>query len=173
MKVLGIDPGLLNTGYGVVEDNGNGIKLITAGCITNKSKDKIDKRFSKIYNGLKNIIREANPEVVALENVIFCNNTKIAIKLGEARGVAILTAVESGIPIAEYAPKKIKQAVVGRGNASKQQVQGMVKQLLGLKELPSPDVADALAVAICHLNQEKQRQAVALRISSESSSGVH
>lgn len=155
MRVLGIDPGSLNTGYGVVEDNGRGIKLITSGCITNTSRDRIDKRFNKIYTELKNIIRETKPEIVALENVIFCNNTKIAIKLGEARGVAILAAVESGVRITEYAPKRIKQAVVGRGNASKQQVQWMIKQLLGLKKLPQPDVADALAVAICHLNQNK------------------
>lgn len=153
MRILGIDPGSLNTGYGVVEDNGSRINLITAGCITNTSRDKIDKRFSRIYNGLKKIIRETNPDIVALENVIFCNNTKIAIKLGEARGVAILTAVEAGIPITEYAPKRIKQAVVGRGSASKQQVQGMVKHLLGLENPPPPDVADALAVAICHLNR--------------------
>lgn len=153
MRVLGIDPGSLNTGYGVIEDNGNGFRLISAGCITNTTRDKIDKRFNKIYSGLKGIIQETHPEIVSLENVIYCNNTKIAIKLGEARGVAMLTAAEAGIPITEYAPKKIKQAVVGHGSASKQQVQGMVTHLLGLKEIPPPDVADALAVAICHLNQ--------------------
>lgn len=153
MRILGIDPGSLNTGYGVIEDNGNGIRLILAGCVTNTTRDKIDKRFSKIYSELKEIIQKTQPEIVALENVIYCNNTKIAIKLGEARGVAILTAVEAGIPVTEYAPKKIKQAVVGHGSASKQQVQGMVRHLLGLKDTPPPDVADALAVAICHLNQ--------------------
>lgn len=153
MRVLGIDPGSLNTGYGVIEDNGNGFRLISAGCITNTTRDKIDKRFNKIYSELKEIIQKTRPEVTALENVIYCNNTRIAIKLGEARGVAILTAAEAGVPITEYAPKKIKQAVVGRGSASKQQVQGMVTHLLGLKEIPPPDVADALAVAICHLNQ--------------------
>lgn len=153
MRVLGIDPGSLNTGYGVVDDSGNKIRLITSGCITNTNRDKIEKRFNKIYSVLKNVIHETHPEITALENVIFCNNTKIAIKLGEARGVAILTSVESGIPITEYSPKKIKQAVVGNGNASKQQVQGMVKHLLDLNETPPPDVADALAVAICHLNQ--------------------
>lgn len=153
MRVLGIDPGSLNTGYGVIEGNRNGYKLVSAGCITNKSSDKIDKRFSRIHSVLRDVIRNTQPEIAAFENVIFCNNTRIAIKLGEARGAAILTAVEAGIPITEYAPKKIKQAVVGRGSASKEQVQGMVKRLLGLREIPPPDTADALAVAICHLNQ--------------------
>lgn len=155
MRVLGIDPGSLNTGYGVIEGNGTNLNLIISGCITNKSKDNPGKRYNKIYSELKEILKKTRPEIVALENVIFCNNTRIAIKLGEARGIAILTAAESCIPVAEYAPKKIKQAVVGSGSASKIQVQGMVKQLLGLNKLPQPDTADALAVAICHINHDK------------------
>lgn len=158
MRVLGIDPGSLNTGYGVVDGDRKGIRLITAGCITNASRDRIEKRFNKIHAELKIIIQETHPEITALENVIFCNNSKIAIKLGEARGVAILTSVEFGIPITEYSPKKIKQAVVGNGNASKQQVQGMIKHLLQLNDTPPPDAADALAIAICHLNQMDRTQ---------------
>lgn len=155
MRILGIDPGSLNTGYGVIEDNSGRIKLITAGCIINKTKDQFSKRYNKIFSELKNIIQDTHPEILALENVIYCSNSKVAIKLGEARGVAILSAAQQGIPIREYSPKKIKQAVVGNGNASKQQVQGMIKHLLGLENLPSSDIADALAVAICHLNQTK------------------
>ena len=154
MQVLGIDPGSLNTGYGVIESNGTNLKLIACGCITNKSKDKLSERYNKIYAELKKVIKKTNPEIAALENVIYCNNTRIAIKLGEARGVAILAVAESDILIAEYAPKKIKQSVVGHGGASKVQVQAMVKQLLNLKELPQPDTADALAVAICYINNK-------------------
>lgn len=161
MRVLGIDPGSLNTGYGIVEDNGNGLKLISAGCIKNKSRDKIDKRYNNIYIELKNIIEETCPEIAALENVIFCNNTRVAIKLGEARGVAILTAINSGIPTAEYAPKRIKQAVVGRGSASKQQVQGMIKHMFNLKETPPPDVADAIAAAVCHIHEANSKLLIA------------
>lgn len=154
MRVLGIDPGSLHTGYGIVEENSTILKLISAGCITNKSKVSLSKRYNKIYSELIKVINQTKPEIVSLENVIYCNNTRIAIKLGEARGVAILAAENSGVPIAEYAPKKIKQAVVGHGSASKIQVQKMVKQLLNLNKLPESDTADALAAAICHINHD-------------------
>lgn len=154
MRVLGIDPGSLNTGYGVIEGNGTNLKLIASGCISNKSKDNPSERYNKIYTELKKVIQKTNPEIAALENVIYCNNTRIAIKLGEARGIAILAASEMCVPIAEYAPKKVKQAVVGSGAASKIQVQHMVQHLLGLNKLPQPDTADALAVAICHINHD-------------------
>lgn len=155
MRVLGIDPGSLHTGYGVVEENGAGLKIIAAGCITNSTKDRFEKRYNKIFSELKTVIQETSPDVTALENVIYCNNTKVAIKLGEARGAAILASAQSNVPVREYAPKKIKQAVVGNGNAPKEQVQGMVKRLLNLNIMPYPDTADALAAAICHLNQIK------------------
>lgn len=154
MRVLGIDPGSLNTGYSVIESNGIHLNPIAFGCISNKTKDEFSKRYNKIYTELKKIIQKTNPQIAALENVIYCNNSRVAIKLGEARGIAILAAASMGIPIAEYAPKKIKQAVVGFGSASKIQVQKMVKQLLGLTELPQPDTADAIAVAICHINHD-------------------
>jgi len=152
MRILGIDPGSLNTGYGIIDNNNLNIELVDSGCIKNKTKDNLNQRFNNIYSSLKAIIKKTNPEVAAFENIIYCNNTSIAIKLGEARGVAILAAVQSGIPIAEYAPKKIKQAVLGRGSASKHQVQDMIKRLLKLENLPQSDTADALAVAICHAN---------------------
>jgi len=152
MRVLGIDPGSLHTGYGVVEGNRSCYKLIACGQINNKNNDKSTTRYSKIYTSLREIIKKTQPEIITLENVIYCNNSKIAIKLGEARGVAILAASEAQIPIAEYSPKRIKQAVVGNGNASKQQVQGMIQHLLSLNEPPSTDAADALAAAICHIN---------------------
>lgn len=152
MRVLGIDPGSLHTGYGVVEGNRSSYKLVACGRIDNKNNDKSTTRYSNIYSQIREIVRRTQPELITLENVIYCNNTKIAIKLGEARGIAILAASEANLPIAEYSPKRIKQAVVGNGNASKQQVQGMIQQLLGLNEPPSTDAADALAAAICHIN---------------------
>lgn len=152
MRVLGIDPGSLHTGYGVIDGDRRQYQLIAFGRINNSTKDNTVKRYGKIYKELKNIIKKTQPEIIVLENVIYCNNSKVAIKLGEARGVAILTASESSLPIAEYSPKRIKQAAVGNGNASKQQVQGMIQQLLGIKEQLSPDAADALAAAICHIN---------------------
>lgn len=155
MRVLGIDPGSLHTGYGVVEENGNGLNLLAAGCITNSPRTPFDKRYNKIFSELKEVIRGTRPDVAALENVIYCNNTKVAIKLGEARGIAILAAAQSGLPVKEYSPKKIKQAAVGNGNASKEQVQGMIKRLLKLEKEPPPDTADAIAAAICELNQIK------------------
>lgn len=163
MRVLGIDPGSLNTGYGVIESNGTNLTLITAGCIKNKTKDSIDKRYNRIFSELETIIRETHPETAALENVIFCNSTSIAIKLGEARGVAVLSIAHAGIPIAEYAPKSIKQAVVGNGNASKQQVQGMIQRLFSLEKTPPPDVADAIAVAICHIHNQTTQNLVLKR----------
>jgi len=155
MKVLGIDPGSLHTGYGVIEESGNDLKIIAAGCITNKVKEPFDKRYHRIFSELQTVIENTKPEIAALENVIYCNNTQVAIKLGEARGVAILAAAKAGVEIREYSPKKIKQAVVGNGNASKEQVQAMIQRLLKLKEQPYPDTADALAAAICHLNSAK------------------
>lgn len=155
MKILGIDPGSLNTGYGVINFSNHNFELITAGRITNNSSHCLTERFNRIYSKITEIIAETQPEVMAIENVIYCNNTKIAIKLGEARGVAILAASQSNIPIAEYSPKRIKQAVVGNGNASKQQVQGMITHILGISSTLSPDAADALAAAICYINDNK------------------
>ena len=154
MRVLGIDPGSLKTGYGIVDKTANEIKLVACGCIINKTKDPFDRRYYKIFSELKKIIYELKPDIAALENVIYCNNSKVAIKLGESRGIAILSAAESNIPIAEYSPKSIKQATVGNGNASKYQIQTMIKQIFNLATVPQPDTADALAVAICHINNK-------------------
>jgi len=153
MRILGIDPGSLHTGFGVVEKNVNTLKVVDCGCITSLSKDNFEKRYSKIFAKLQQVILETKPDAVVLENVIFCNNSKVAIKLGEARGVSIVAAVLLGLPIKEFSPKKIKQAVVGNGNASKEQVQNMVQRILKLPELPQADTADALAAAICCIHE--------------------
>lgn len=156
MRILGVDPGTLKTGFGVIEfDRGKFIPL-EFGCITNSSKTPLAQRFSKIFRRLCEVIESAKPDCAAIETLFYCKNPMSAIKLGEARGVAILAAAEKGLSIYEYAPRRIKQAVVGFGSAHKSQVSKMVTSLLGLKEIKGPeDITDALAVAICHANYIK------------------
>ncbi|MBC8590407.1 crossover junction endodeoxyribonuclease RuvC [Wansuia hejianensis] len=151
MIILGIDPGVAIVGYSIIETNGNHFKALEYGAITTDSKLNFPERIKIIYDQLTDIIDTYNPEDLAIEELFFNKNVKTAIKVGQARGVEILAAVNRGLNIYEYTPLQIKQATVGYGRAEKHQVQEMVKMLLNLKEIPKPDdVADALAVAICH-----------------------
>lgn len=151
MIILGIDPGIAIVGYSVVECKGNKFKAIEYGCIKTKAGVLFPDRIKTIYNRLIEIIDKYQPDDLAIEELFFNKNVKTAIKVGQARGVEILAAVNKGLSIYEYTPLQIKQAVVGYGRADKKQVQEMVKLLLNLKEVPKPDdVADALAVALCH-----------------------
>ncbi|KHO62302.1 Holliday junction endonuclease RuvC [Thermoanaerobacter sp. YS13] len=151
MRVLGIDPGIAIMGYGIIDYKSNKFTIIDYGAVTTKAG--IDKalRLYDIYNGIISLIKSYSPEVVAIEELFYNKNAKTVITIGESRGVSILAAVNSGIKVFEYTPLQVKQAVVGYGRADKYQVQQMVKVLLNLEEIPKPDdVADALAVAICH-----------------------
>lgn len=151
MIILGVDPGIAIVGYSIVECKGNHFKPIEYGCITTDSKLLFPDRLKIIYDELSQVIDKYNPEDLAIEELFFNKNVKTAIKVGQARGVAILAAVNKGLRIYEYTPLQIKQSVVGYGRAEKHQVQEMVKMLLNLKEIPKPDdAADALAVGICH-----------------------
>jgi crossover junction endodeoxyribonuclease RuvC len=151
--VFGIDPGSERTGYGCVEAHGSRHRMITCGAVASSSVMSFPERLRAIHAGLAALIAECQPQVVAIENLFFAANVRSALKLGHARGVAMLAAVEAGVPIVEYSPAEIKRAVVGYGRAEKQQVQQMVKLVLGLSSPPTPhDAADALAVAICHLH---------------------
>ena len=151
MIILGIDPGLAIVGYGVIEYKGNKYNPIDYGCIYTDSNINLPERLKIIYEELSNLIDQYNPEDIAMEELFFNKNVKTAIKVGQARGVEILAAVNKGKTVYEYTPLQIKQSVVGYGRAEKRQVQEMVKLLLNLKEIPKPDdAADALAVAICH-----------------------
>lgn len=151
MIILGIDPGLAIVGYSIVECIGNNFTAIEYGCIRTDSKLLFPDRIKIIYDSLIEIINKYDPDDLAIEELFFNKNVKTAIKVGQARGVEILAGVNSGLDIYEYTPLQIKQAVVGYGRADKNQVQEMVKILLNLDEKPKPDdVADALAVAICH-----------------------
>jgi crossover junction endodeoxyribonuclease RuvC len=154
MRVLGIDCGSQHTGYGVVELDPSGkLHCIAVGAIHAAARAPIADRLNKIFQGLQAVIERDQPEEVAIEDVFFAVNVKSALKLGHVRGVAMLAASSAGLAVAEYAPLSIKSAVVGYGRADKEQVQHMITRLLNLAAPPdSPDAADALAIAICHLH---------------------
>ncbi len=151
MKVFGIDPGSERTGYGCVETDGRRHRLVIFGTISAKAGDSFPARLARIHRELSSLLATCRPDCVAVENVFHAANVRSALKLGHARGVAMLAAVEAGCEVAEYTPAEVKRAVVGYGRAEKHQVQQMVKLLLGLDRAPSPhDASDALAVALCH-----------------------
>jgi crossover junction endodeoxyribonuclease RuvC len=154
MRVLGIDCGTEYTGYGIVELFPTGdLHCCTCGAIKLSPRDPMPQRLAQIFSTLQEIIREFQPDHVSIEDVFYAVNVKSALKLGQVRGVAMLAASSAGLPVAEYAPLSIKSAVVGYGKADKLQVQHMVTRLLRLDVPPdSPDAADALAIAICHLH---------------------
>lgn len=156
MRVLGIDPGTIVTGYGVVDDASNDLSLVEYGTISSGKKDPFPDRLKKIYEGLNSVIKKHKPDCIALENVFYGKNVKVAIKIGEGRGVAILCAALAGVPLHEYTPTAVKKSVVGVGSAQKTQVQEMVKVILNLPKPPeSLDSSDALAIAICHFHRSK------------------
>ena len=151
MRIFGIDPGADRTGYGCVETDGTRHRIVTCGAIATPASASFPDKLLQIHRRLAELLRECTPEAVAIENLFFAANVRSALKLGHARGVAVLAAVEAGVAVVEYTPAEIKRAVVGYGRAEKPQVQQMVKVILGLPTAPTPhDAADALAVAICH-----------------------
>jgi crossover junction endodeoxyribonuclease RuvC len=153
VKIFGIDPGSDRTGYGCVERIGSRHCLVTCGTLSGRTNATFPDKLQAIHAGLFALMREHRPDCVAVENIFYARNVRSALKLGHARGVALLAAAEAGVTVVEYAPAEIKRAVVGYGRAEKHQVQEMIRLLLGLEKAPSPhDVADALAVAICHLH---------------------
>jgi crossover junction endodeoxyribonuclease RuvC len=151
VRIFGIDPGSERTGYGCLETDGRRHALVACGAIAATARDAFPDRLARIHRELAALLAEHRPACVAIENVFHAVNARSALKLGHARGVAMLAAVEAGCPVVEYTPTQIKRAVVGYGHADKRQIQQMIKLLLGLDRAPSPhDAADALAVALCH-----------------------
>jgi crossover junction endodeoxyribonuclease RuvC len=149
--VLGVDPGTLVTGYGVIERTSNTIRLLNCGSIKNNGETSMPLRLKKIYAGLQQVIHQFHPDEFAIESAFYGKNAQSALKLGHARGVSILAAVEEEIPTTEYSPREVKRAIVGSGAASKEQVAFMVKSLLGLTNAKMlHDTSDAIAIAICH-----------------------
>ena len=154
MRVFGIDPGSARTGYGCVQSDGTRHRLIACGAIASHGSNLFPQKLQVIHAELATLIAQHRPDCVAIENLFHAVNARSALKLGHARGVAMLAAVEAGVPIVEYTPAEVKQSVVGYGRAEKSQVQSMIQLLLGLSEAPSPyDASDALAIAICHLHK--------------------
>ena len=149
MRILGIDPGLRVTGFGVIEQSGGKLRYITSGCVRSGGGE-LAARLKVILEGIGEVIAANRPGQVAIEKVFVNVNPQSTLLLGQARGSAICAAVIAGLPVAEYTALQVKQAVVGKGHAQKEQVQHMVKRLLALPGDPSPDAADALACAICH-----------------------
>jgi crossover junction endodeoxyribonuclease RuvC len=149
LRILGIDPGLLVTGFGVIEKSGSRLAYITSGCIRAPAGE-LSERLKSILDGLREVICTNRPQQVAVEKVFVNVNPQSTLLLGQARGTAICAVVDAGLPVTEYTALQVKQAVVGQGHAGKEQVQEMVKRLLQLPGLPGRDAADALACAICH-----------------------
>lgn len=168
VRVLGIDCGGEYTGYGVVEQGSDaGLQIVCCGTIRLSTREPLPVRLNRVFERIREVIAEMHPKMVAIEDVFYAVNAKSALKLGQVRGVAMLAASSCGLEVAEYSPLSIKSAVVGYGRAEKSQVQHMVTKLLNLTEPPeSPDAADALAIAICHLHtwttlQRQQRSKAA------------
>ena len=156
MRILGIDPGTMVTGFGIVDDIRGKLSLVGYGTIEGRRKDSYPARLRMMFDGLSKAIEDYKPEQIALESAFYGKSVKAAIKIGEARGVAILCSALAGIPLFEYAPTEVKRAVVGIGNAQKEQVSKMVKVILSLSEIPEKyDATDALAIAICHCHRMK------------------
>ncbi len=154
MRVLGLDPSLTRTGWGVVEGRGSSFRCLGYGCVPTKSGEPLADRLERIYLELTAVVSRFAPEAAGVETVFTAKNPKVAILLGHARGVAVLAAKRAGVPVFEYAPRDIKKAVTGRGGAAKEQVAFMVQRILGLDAPVEPDDAsDALAAAICHIQR--------------------
>ena len=161
MVVLGIDPGLANTGYGVVTRRSGRLAALDGGVIDTQAGRPSEARLAAIFDRVGDLLAQHDPGAVALEALYFGQNVRTAFAVGQARGVALLAAGQRAVPCVDYTPQQIKSAVCGSGRAAKGQVQDMVKRLLGLPEPPRPDhAADALAVAICHLNHAPLRERV-------------
>jgi crossover junction endodeoxyribonuclease RuvC len=154
MRILGIDPGTINMGYGIIEANEDKITLISYGALASRARSPIGERLSYLYEALEGIIDRYQPDVVAVEQPFMARNVRAALAVGRAQAVALLAAANRRIPTHEYTPTQVKQRVAGYGASSKEQIQKMVQLQLEMAEVPQPsDAADALAVALCHLQE--------------------
>ncbi len=156
MIIIGIDPGLATVGFGVIRKEKDSIMPVSYGCIRTSSEKKKPQRLLEIYNELNLLFEKYAPSEIAVEKLFFTNNITSAMGVSEARGVIFLAAQQKKIPVTEYTPKQVKQAITGSGNADKKQMQDMIKKILGLDEIPkSDDAADGLSIALCHINFRK------------------
>lgn len=154
MRILGIDPGTAITGFGVIDADGQKFKFVDAGVIRTPKEQPMNERLNTVYDEMKELIEEFKPDVMSIELLFFARNVTTAMTVGQSRGIVMLAATQAGIPIYEYTPMQVKQAVTGYGKADKKQIQEMVKTLLKLDAIPKPDdAADGLAIAITHAGQ--------------------
>jgi len=154
-RILGIDPGSRVTGYGVIDAVGTELRFVACGVVKTTASYPFAVRINEIFDGINEVVQTHEPSVAAVEDIFLSANPRTAIKLGQARGAAVVAAMQNGLSVSDYSPRLVKQAVAGYGQAEKEQVQQMVRVLLNLKGKPSSDAADALAVAICHANNSR------------------
>ena len=152
-RIIGVDPGSRVTGYGILDADCGRLRFVACGVVKTTPRASFAHRINEIFEGINEVVQLHGPAIAAIEDVFLANNPRSALKLGQARGAAVVAAMQNGLTVFDYSPRAVKQAVVGYGQAEKGQVQQMVKVLLGLSGRPSSDAADALAVAICHANQ--------------------
>lgn len=153
MIIVGIDPGLATVGFGVIQKGDEKIIPVSYGCIRTSSEKQTSERLLEIFNEINTLFEKYDPQIVAIEKLFFNKNVTSAMRVSEARGVILLVAQQKQIPVFEYTPAQIKQAITGTGDANKQQMQEMIKRLLGLDEIPRPDdAADGLSIALCHIH---------------------
>jgi crossover junction endodeoxyribonuclease RuvC len=152
MIILGIDPGTAVTGFGLIESTANQkYRCIEYGTIRSKAREPMPERLKKIYDGVTDIVKNHQPDLIAIEDVFYGQNVQAALKLGQARGVVMISGLNAGVPVTTFAAREVKQSLTGYGAASKEQVQRMVRDMLGLRDVISPlDASDALAIALCH-----------------------
>lgn len=155
VRIIGIDPGLQRTGWGVIESVSNRLSFVACGTVTSTAKDDLAERLVELHDGLAAVIAEHGPDEAAVEHTFVNTNPTSTLKLGQARGVALLVPAKAGLPVSEYQPNAVKKAVVGAGHADKAQIQHMVKLLLPRATWKGADAADALAIAICHAHHRR------------------
>ena len=159
MVILGLDPGTATTGYGVIRVLGNRFQMLEYGIISTPAKTPMEKRLEMIYDNLQELLQKWQPDQAAVEELFFNQNITTAITVGQARGVLLLCCAQNNVPLAEYTPLQVKQALVGYGRADKKQIQQMVKMFLNLADIPKPDdAADALEIAMCHAHNYQTHQ---------------
>jgi crossover junction endodeoxyribonuclease RuvC len=164
MRLIGLDPGLRHTGWGVIEAEGSRLRFVACGAIDSDADNDLPQRLASLYDGLAAVFRSQGPEVAAVEETVVNRNAGSSLKLGHARGVVLLAAAHGGLPVAEYGAKRVKRSVTGTGAAGKEQVAAMVRILLGRDLVASADATDALAVAICHAHHLGTSQRIALAL---------
>ena len=168
MRVIGVDPGSRACGYGIVENKNGCLNYITSGTIVLKPSLTLPERLQIIYSNLTETISEFAPDYMSIEEMFFAKNAKSAIKLGQARGVALLAAANKGIEVHEYAPTKVKLAITGSGRAKKFELQKMISYILGIDDIQQTDASDAIAIALCHINLSRSNKLPKIELNSNS-----